>query len=173
MTSRLLKKLGIVVDIAGMSTERCASWLRAHSSDGVLALHDEDIVLLALVGAADLGLDYHAPEVARRLVDKLLQREALRNAGLPTPLCWRVPTEREPGRCGSLRRGCGVPGGPKATHGRVEAGTRCRSLMPAIFARALALLPPEAGGETGMLVEQYLPGLLEETERALCRLLVG
>jgi len=159
VTSRLLKKLGIVVDIAGMSTEEIASSLRAHSPDGVLALRDEDIVLLALV-AADLGLDYHAPEVARRLVDKLLQREALRNAGLPTPLCWRVPTERDQAAVEAFAAAVKYPAVLKP---RRASGSRYA--MPVAdagdLARALALLPPEAGGETGMLVEQYLPGLLK------------
>jgi len=54
-----------------------------------VAYRDDDIVLLSLI-AAELGLDYHTPEVARRLVDKLAQREALRNGGLPSPLCWEI-----------------------------------------------------------------------------------
>jgi carbamoylphosphate synthase large subunit len=93
VTSRLLRKVGTVVNIAGLSPEEVASVLRTHAPDGVVAYRDEDIIPLSLI-AAEMGLDYHTPEVARRLVDKLLQREALRNGGLPTPLCWKVPANR-------------------------------------------------------------------------------
>ena len=85
-TSRLLRKLGTVVNLAGQSLEETVSVLRGHSPDGVVAYRDEDIVLLSFI-AEELGLDYHTPEVARRLVDKLTQREALREGGVPTPLC--------------------------------------------------------------------------------------
>lgn len=158
VTARLLRKFGTVVDVAGMSPEEIASLLRAQSPDGVLALRDEDIVLLALV-AADLGLDYHAPEVAQRLVDKLLQREALRDAGLPSPLFWKVPAERDPAADAAFAATVKYPAvlKPRRASGSWYA-------MPVADAgdlvRSLALLPPEAGGETGMLVEQYLPGLL-------------
>ncbi len=160
VTTRLLRKLGTVVDVAGMSPEEIAASLRAHSPDGVLALRDEDIVLLALV-AADLGLDYHPPEVARRLVDKLLQREALRDAGLPSPLCWEVPAQRDPAAVEAFAATVEYPAVLKP---RRASGSRYA--MPVAdrgdLARSLAMLPPEAGGETGMLVEQYLPGLRTE-----------
>ena len=158
VTTRLLRKFGTVVDVAGMSPEEIASLLRAHSPDGVLALRDEDIVLFASV-AADLRLDYHAPEVARRLVDKLLQREALRDAGLPSPLCWEVPAERDSAAVEAFAAAVKYPAVLKP---RRASGSRYA--MPVAdagdLARSLALLPPEAGGETGMLVEQYLPGVL-------------
>ena len=92
-TSRLLRKLGTVVNLAGPSPEEAASLLRSYSPDGVVAYRDEDIVPLSLI-AAELGLEYRTPEVARRLVDKLLQRDALRKGGLPSPSCWAVPVDR-------------------------------------------------------------------------------
>ena len=158
VTTRLLRKLGIVVDVAGMSPQEIASSLRAHSPDGVLALHDEDIMLFALV-SADLGLGYHSPEVARRLVDKLLQREALRNGGLATPLCWEVPAEGDPS---ALQAFAATVKYPAVLKPRRASGSRYA--MPVADAddlvSSLSVLPPEAGGETGLLVEQYLPGLL-------------
>ena len=69
-TSRLLRKVGTVVNLAGLSPQETAALLRAYSPDGVAAYRDEDIVLLALK-AKKLGFDYHTPDVARRLVDKL------------------------------------------------------------------------------------------------------
>ena len=85
-TSRLLSKVGTVENIAGLLPEEIVSLVREHLPDGVVADCDDDIVPLSLI-AASLGLDYHTPEVARRLVDKILQREALREGGVPTPLC--------------------------------------------------------------------------------------
>jgi len=156
VTSRLLKKFGPVVDVAGLSPGEVASSLRPHAPDGVLALRDEDIVLLALV-AADLGLEYLSPAVAGRLFDKLQQREALRRAGLPTPLCWEVPAERTPAAVEALARAVKYPAVLKP---RRASGSRYAMAVADAgdLARSVALLPPEAGGETGMFVEQYLPG---------------
>ena len=56
----LLRKLGTVVNVAGLSPGETASTLRSYSPAGVLAHRDEDIVFLSLV-AAELGLDYHTP----------------------------------------------------------------------------------------------------------------
>src|ERR1035438_7812763 len=95
LTSRLLRKVGAVVNLAGLLPEEIVSVLRTQSPDGVVAYCEDDIVLLSFVAAA-LGLDYYTPEVARCLVDKLCQREALHNGGLPTPLCWEVPADRHP-----------------------------------------------------------------------------
>ena len=62
---------------------------------------DEDVLLLALI-AEELGLQYRTPEVALRLLDKFLQREALRDAGLPTPACWKLPADRDPATIGAF-----------------------------------------------------------------------
>jgi biotin carboxylase len=155
LTSRLLKKVGIVVNSSGLCPEEIASLLRKHSPDGVVAYRDEDIVPLSLI-AAELGLDYHTPEVAQRLVDKLSQRQALRNGGLPTPLCWEIPKDRNPAEMEALAARVEFPavlkprtsGGGQYTIRVADAGD---------LVRQVALLPPQAGGETGMMVEQYLP----------------
>jgi hypothetical protein len=59
-TGRLLRRLGTVVNLAGLSLEETISVLGAHSPDGVVAYRDEDIVPLSLI-AAGLGLCYHTP----------------------------------------------------------------------------------------------------------------
>ena len=48
-TSRLLRKVGKVVNIAGLSPEETVSVLRAHSPDGVAGYRDTDIVPLSFV----------------------------------------------------------------------------------------------------------------------------
>jgi hypothetical protein len=156
-TSRLLRKVGKVVNIAGLSPEETVSVLRAHSPDGMAGYRDTDIVPLSFVGA-ELGLDYHTPEVARRLVDKLRQREALRNAGLPTPLCWEVPADREPAAIEALAAEVEYPAVLKPRRGSGSEYTTPVADAGDLV-RQVALLPQQAGGGTGMFVEQYLPGL--------------
>jgi biotin carboxylase len=111
--------------------------------------------------AAELGLDYHTPEVARRLVDKLLQREALRNGGLPSPLCWEVPADHDPAAIEALAAAVEFPAVLKP-----RIGSGGQYTMPVADAdalvRSVALLPRQVGGETGMFVEQYLPSLAAE-----------
>jgi biotin carboxylase len=146
-----------VVNRAGLSLEETAALLRAHAPDGVVAYRDEDIVLLALM-AAELGLDYRTPEVARRLVDKLSQRQALRNSGLPSPLCWEIPAARDPATVEAFAAAVEYPAVLKP-----RIGNGGQYTMPVANAddlvRSVALLPPQAGGERGMFVEQYLPSL--------------
>ncbi|MGD0983656.1 MAG: ATP-grasp domain-containing protein [Acidimicrobiales bacterium] len=159
-TSRLLRKVGTVLNIAGMTPREAVSSLQAYSPDGVVAYRDEDIVFLSLI-AAELGLEYRTPEVARRLVDKLLQREALSNGGLSSPFCWEVPADRSPAVIESFAELVEYPAVLKP-----RIGNGGQYTMPvadaADLVRSVALLPTEAGGETGMFVEQYLPSLATE-----------
>ena len=157
LTVRLLRKIGTVMDTAGRSPGQIASLLRPYAPAGVLTYREDDIVLLSLI-AAELGLDYRPPEVARCLVDKLLQRETLRRAGLPSPLCWEVPADRSPAGVDAL---AGAVRYPAVLKPRIAHASRYAT--PVADARDLvckiAQLPPEAGGETGMFVEQYLPSV--------------
>ena len=157
VTGRLLRKVGTVVNITGLSPEETVSVLRASAPDGVVAYRDTDILLVSLI-AAEMGLVYHTPEVARRLLDKLLQRDALRNSGLPSPLCWKVPADGDPAAVRALAAKVEFPAVLKP---RRSSGGRYTMLVAdaADLVRQIAMLPPQAGGETGMLVEQYLPGL--------------
>ncbi len=156
-TARLLRKLGAVVDTAGLSSKDTVAAVRAHSPDAVVTYRDDDIVLLSLI-AADLGLDYHTPEVAWNLVDKFLQRETLRSAGVPSPLCWQVPAGRDPAAVEALAALVEFPAVLKP-----RSGSGSQYTMPVSDAgdlvRQLALLPPQAGATRGMMVEQYIPGL--------------
>ena len=156
-TSRLLKKVGTVVNIAGLSLQETVSLLRTHAPDGVVAYRDEDVLLLASI-AEELGLQYRTPEVARRLLDKLLQRDALRKAGLPTPSCWALPADRD---ASTVEAFAAVVAFPAVLKPRIGSGGQFT--MPVADAgdlvRSVALLPPHAGGDAGMFVEQYLAGM--------------
>jgi biotin carboxylase len=81
---RLLRRLGTVVDIAGMGVDQAAEALEAHRPEGIVSFveeHIEDAAGLAL----RLGLRYHTPEVALSVVDKRVQRTLAAGAGIPCP----------------------------------------------------------------------------------------
>ena len=154
-SGRLLKKVGKVINLDGLSREEVVSSVRAHSPAGVVTYRDEDIVLLSLL-AVELDLDYHSPEIAARLVDKFVQREALRNGGLPSPGCWEVPTDRGKAAIEALSAVVEYPAVIKP-----RTGSGGQYTVPvadaADLVRKITELPPQAGSAAGMMVEQYLP----------------
>ncbi|MGA3214592.1 MAG: hypothetical protein ABSD97_02740 [Acidimicrobiales bacterium] len=163
LSSRLLKKVGTVVNHAGATLEEVVSIVRAHRPAGVVTFRDEDIVLLSQL-AGELGLDYHSPEVARVLVDKFSQREALRKGGLPTPLCWEVPNTRDRAAIEALATAVVFPAVVKPRTG--SGGQYTVAVADAAdLVHQLALLPPHAGGASGLMIEQYIPGLASSGDR--------
>jgi biotin carboxylase len=92
---RLVGRFGPVVDIAGLDGDAAAALVAEYAPDGIIAYRDSDISRMSLI-AAQLGLQFHEPEVARRLVDKLHQRRALADAGLPTPRVVEVVASGDP-----------------------------------------------------------------------------
>jgi biotin carboxylase len=160
LSSRLLRKVGMVLNVAGQTPQQTAALLKEHSPAGLVTYRDDDIVRLSLI-AAELGLDFHTPEVARCLVDKLLQRRALRNGGLPTPDCWEVPANRDVASVDALGARVRFPAVLKP-----RSGSGGQYTMPVAdvrdLARMIAALPPGAGGATGMMVEQYIPSVTRE-----------
>jgi biotin carboxylase len=93
----LLRRLGPVVDVTGLSGEEAAAAVAARRPDGILALKDSLMRRTAEL-AALLGLPFHDIEVARRFTDKHAQRRALRDAGVAVPGFWEVPDPAdEPG----------------------------------------------------------------------------
>lgn len=88
--SRLLRRLGEVVDVAGLSVDDAAAAIAAARPDGILALADSLLLWTARV-AALLELPFLSPQVAERLTDKHAQRLALQRAGVPIPGFWPIP----------------------------------------------------------------------------------
>ncbi len=86
-------------------------------------------------------------------MDKLLQREALRNGGVPSPPCWAVPADSSPAAVETLAAAVEYPAVLKP-----RMANASRYATPVADAgdlvRQIAQLPQEAGGETGMYVEQ-------------------
>jgi biotin carboxylase len=80
----LLKRFGTVVDALACAPADAAAALRPHAPGGLATFYDTGMEHLAAI-AAELEVPFHSAATARRLEDKLEQREALRAAGLPTP----------------------------------------------------------------------------------------
>ncbi len=105
---RLLRRLGTVVDIAGMGRDQAAEALEAHRPDGIVSFVDEYIEDAAAL-ADRLGLRYHTPEVARAVVDKRVQRTLAADAGVPGPDFRVVPPGVSTEAIGRLAAEVGFP----------------------------------------------------------------
>jgi len=92
LMSKLLRRLGQVVDVAGASPQEAAARIAPHAPHGILGLADSLLEWTAEV-AERLGLRFHTPEVAARLTDKYRQPRALAAAGVPAPEAWLVPAD--------------------------------------------------------------------------------
>jgi biotin carboxylase len=79
----LIERLGLRTLTISDDPDEVAERIRALRPDAVLTFSDRHVRLTAHVTHA-LGLPGHDPGVARVLTDKLLQREALRRAGVDT-----------------------------------------------------------------------------------------
>jgi len=81
---RLLRRFGPVIDANGRSIDDVAAELRAEDVDGIVSLHDGDLVWTSRLGE-QLGLPFHDFDTAIKLTDKYAQRSALAAAGLAVP----------------------------------------------------------------------------------------
>ncbi len=88
--SRLLRRLGEVVDVAGLTLEDAAAAIAAARPDGILALADSLLLWTSRV-AVLLDLPFINPHVAEQLTDKHAQRLALQRGGVPVPGFWPIP----------------------------------------------------------------------------------
>ena len=70
--------------LIGGDVEQVAAPLQEHTPDGVLSMHDSDLVWTAHL-AELLELPFHSVDTALKLTDKHAQREALAAAGLSVP----------------------------------------------------------------------------------------
>ena len=87
--TRLLRRFGPCVDVAGLSIDEAASKIAEHAPQGILSLADDSLLWTAEV-AIRLGLTFLSPATAARLTDKHVQRQALREGGLSVPRSWLV-----------------------------------------------------------------------------------
>ena len=82
--------MGTLVDVAGLTPHEMAEVIRPTNPTGVVAFNDRTIGPMAAIGPT-LDLEFHSPDVALRLTDKLHQRQALASASVPVPAFWELP----------------------------------------------------------------------------------
>ena len=152
---RLLRKLGPVVDIAGMAEDDAADALRALQPDGIVAYADAQMATASAL-AARLGLDYHDAVVAQRLLDKVTQRQALHDGGLPVPTCTAVPGRTTSGAIDALVQGIEFPVVIKPRQGAASRDTHL--VRDEAGLRRIIGEESTDDAESTMVVESYMVG---------------
>jgi biotin carboxylase len=157
----MVRKLGSVVDLDGLSISQAADAIAHHEPSGVVTFQDGGMVRLAKV-AAELGLPFHTPEVAERLVDKSVQRRALEVGGVRVPRYWAVPLEPDSTDTARLESRLSFPAVLKPRNG---AGSKYVTLVRTAAELIDALTQRRTEGLTDpMLVEEYLPAAYSWTD---------
>ena len=150
---RLLKKLGRVVDISDMTPSAAAEVVGSTQPDGIVAFGDAQIATASALGAA-LGLEYHDAVVAERLLDKLVQRQALRDAGVASPRCVALSSRQSPTEQDVVIRGTTFPAILKPRYGAASRETHRVDDVEQL--RALARQVLEEQGEPDLVIEDFL-----------------
>ena len=129
--------------------------MRTLQPDGIVAYADAHIARASALGES-LGLDYFDRTVADRLLDKVVQRRALAEGGLPVPRCLVVPPHPSSDEVDALAAGVDFPVVLKPRHGAASRETHLVS-DAAQLGKLLARLPA-AGPEPDMVIEEYMAG---------------
>jgi biotin carboxylase len=146
--SRLLKKIGPVVDVVGLSGPAAAANLRREDPAGIAVFNDEKIVAGATL-ASQLGLRFHSPATALRLTNKLAQRQAFQAADVPCPRFWELPADLDRAALESVAGAIRYPAVVKPQCGTGSRGTKLVR-DPAALRRA------RRDGRDDAIVEEFL-----------------
>ncbi len=156
---RLLRRLGRLVDVTGLSPSEAAVRLAEEHPDGVVSFVDHNIERAADL-AARLGLPFHSPPVARLVVDKRHQREAFEREGLPQARFWPVPRGLDAADVEAVAADVVYPAVLKPARGSGSVDIQRVGSAEELLA-ALRAAPPD-GRE--WLVEEYLPDTYRPAE---------
>ena len=152
-TLRLLRKLGTVIDLAGLSEQEAAAAVRVQRPDGIVAYADAQIGIAA--GLAEiLGLDYYERSVAAGLLDKVVQRQALGDGGLAVPRCVVVPSDPLPEDVDAVAAMVKFPVVLKPRHGAASRETHLAANAAQL--RALVEQLPDGSAAPDMVVEEFM-----------------
>ncbi len=150
----MVRKLGSVVDLQGLSISQAAAAVARHKPAGIVTFQDGGMLRLAKV-AAEIGLPFHSPEVAERLVDKCVQRRTLEASGTWVPRYWAVPLEPDSTDIARLESRLSFPAVLKPRSG---AGSKYVTLVQTPAELVVALAQRRTEGLTDpMLLEEYIP----------------
>ncbi len=140
--------------MSGLSDKEAVDAVRTLRPDGIVAYADAHIALASALGEA-LGLEYFDTTVAGRLLDKVAQRQALAEAGLPVPRCLRVPPDPSPGEVEALAADVHFPVVLKPRHGAASRETHLAANVTELGEPPRASSPTE-GPEHDMVIEEYM-----------------
>jgi len=119
---RPLRRFGPVVDAAGLTVDEVVALVSVHEPDGVLSMHDADLVWTARL-AAELHRPFHSLDTAIRLTDKHAQRTALAAAGLSVPAFAVIPSDADDAAVAILAEGFPYPAVLKPRRGQASRDT--------------------------------------------------
>lgn len=156
---KLLSRFGPVIDPSTASFQELVSAVRAHEPDGILSMHDGDLVWTARL-AGELGLRFHSLDTAQKLTDKNAQRAALATAGLTVPMFLILPRNATLEQVTSLASEFSYPAVLKPRWGQSS-----RDTLPI---SSLSDLLGTLEQTQGLVTEDYvLEGYVPDTEREL------
>ena len=161
--ARLLRKFGPVVDSSGLAVEQVAASVQEHTPDGVLSMHDSDLVLTARL-AELLELPFHSVDTAVKLTDKHAQREALAAAGLSVPQFRVIPAAADATTVTEIGSGFTYPAVLKPRNGQAS-----RDTLPISSPQELDATLTELRGQPGAESEDFvLEGFVRDASTDLC-----
>ena len=149
-TARLLRKLGPVIDSSDGDVARVAAALREHEPDGVLSMHDSDLVWTAEL-AELLHLPFHSRATALKLTDKSAQRDALALAGLAVPMYRIIEADADPASIAELASAFTYPAVLKPRFGQAS-----RDTLPISSGQELQATLGQQHGRPGWQSEDYV-----------------
>ncbi len=152
-TTKVLRRFGKVIDVADRTAEELVRLVDTEHPDGITSFIDADLHLQAWLAAA---LELPSPSVRTvvLLTDKLLQRRALDQAGIPVP---RFAEVREPADGDEVERLCRILTFPMVLKPR--DGTACRNIHPVEDADELARLLKDVEQPSQMILEERMEDL--------------
>lgn len=154
--SRLLSRVGTVVDVAGLTPLECAEAVRPVGPTGIVAFNDRTIGPSSVIAGA-LDLDFHSPEVSLRLTDKLYQRRAMAAAGVPVPDFCELPFGLPHDEALLQAESVHLPAVLKPRSGDGSRNVHHVHTGEQLVALLTADAPPAQAGD-GWLLESYLEG---------------
>ncbi len=159
--ARLLRKFGPVIDSSGLTLEQVADQVGEHKPDGILSMHDADLVWTAQL-AELLQLPFHSYACAVMLTDKHAQREALARAGLAVPRSCIIPATADAAAVTEIGAAFAYPAVLKPRNGQASRDTLPISSQTELEATLVQLRQRPGAPIEDFVLETYVPDASSE-----------
>jgi len=146
----LLRRLGPVIDTAGLTVAQVSPLVEEHQPNGVLSMHDADLLWTAVLAAA-LAKPFHSVDAATKLTDKYEQRVALAAAGLAVPAFGTIPPDADDAAIAELAKEFPYPAVLKPRRGQAS-----RDTFPVDSFDELTATIAELRARPGQPAEEYI-----------------